>query len=97
MKSAEIDFRSKVSNKVRAIFNIHLLILQYINVYQEYQEIEKRFRGHYFKNGLTSSANHSDTLKELNELLTDVYFTYGIDLFAKIHANMSTGRTFFYM
>lgn len=37
------------------------------------------------------------TIKEYNDLLSDVYFVYGIDIAAKMHAKTSSGRVYNYM
>lgn len=45
----------------------------------------------YFKGNRVDN----DTITGFQSLMTDVWFLYGIDLNARIHANQTTGRTYF--
>lgn len=45
----------------------------------------------YFKGNRVDN----DTITGFQALMTDVWFLYGIDLNARIHANKSTGHTIF--
>lgn len=38
-----------------------------------------------------------ETALQFINLLSDVYFVYGIDKAAKLHAEKSSGKTFYYM
>lgn len=45
----------------------------------------------YFKGNRVDN----DTITGFQSLMSDVWFLYGIDLNARIHANKSTGHTYF--
>lgn len=45
----------------------------------------------YFKGNRVDN----DTITGFQTLMSDVWFLYGIDLNARIHANKSTGHTYF--
>lgn len=57
-------------------------------MFQLYKEISQEIRQFYF------DGKHV-TIAQLNMLLSDVVFLYGIDLSARIHAAKSSGRTFY--
>lgn len=53
------------------------------------QEIRKYYFG--------ASTVCKETAMQYINLMSDVYFVYGIDKAAKIHAEKSSGKTFYYM
>lgn len=59
---------------------------------QQYSEIATEMRNYYFDD------KHIDnrTLHEFSQMMSDIWFNYGIDLSARIHSNKSDGDTFFY-
>lgn len=60
---------------------------------KEYKEMFAEIRDFYF--GEDGSINN-ETLTELTDLYSDVFLAYGIDKSAKIHAQKSSGKTFYY-
>ncbi|XP_055320352.1 esterase B1-like [Sitodiplosis mosellana] len=58
---------------------------------KEYKEMSTKVRELYFKGNRVDN----DTITGFQQLMTDVWFLYGIDLNARIHANRTTGHTFF--
>lgn len=60
---------------------------------QEYKEMFAEIRNFYF--GEDGDINN-ETIAELTDLHSDVFFAYGIDKSAKIHAKKSSGKTFYY-
>lgn len=46
----------------------------------------------YFKGNRVDN----NTITGFQQLMTDVWFLYGINLNARIHANKTTGQTFFF-
>lgn len=69
-----------------------LFDLNYTYTSDEYREIMKDVRKQYFG----EKAINRDTLTQFVRLLDDVLFIYGIDKAAKVQANRSTGKTFYY-
>lgn len=57
-------------------------------------EYAQEYRQFYF--GVEPPKNLSEIFKRLNNLFSDFGFIYGVDRYAKIHANKSIGNTFFY-
>ncbi|XP_031622630.1 esterase E4-like [Contarinia nasturtii] len=58
---------------------------------KEYKEMSTKVRELYFKGNRVDN----DTITGFQQLMTDVWFLYGIDLNARIHANRTTGHTYF--
>lgn len=58
---------------------------------KQYKLDAKKIRKFY----LNGKPVNNDTLDEMNDLMTDVNFHYGIDLSARFQATKSTGRTYF--
>lgn len=61
---------------------------------QEYKLIADKIRTHYFgKNGRVNN----ETLSKMCAMMSDIWFTYGIDLTARMQANSSLANTYFYV
>lgn len=58
---------------------------------QEYKEMSNKVRELYFKGNRVDN----DTITGFQLLMTDVLYLYGIDLNARIHANKTSGHTYF--
>lgn len=54
----------------------------------------RAIRNHYFGADIRLSNDH---VSEFVDLLSDVVFVYGIDRSAKVQAERSTGKTYFYV
>lgn len=59
-----------------------------MSLFQLYKDISQKIREFYFD-------GKQVTVAQLDVLLSDVVFLYGIDLSARIQAAKSTGRTFY--
>lgn len=82
------NFRSEV--KVLKLNIISTFYLNGIYLLQEYKMAAEKIRKFYF-NGKPIEYN---TLANLNQLMADIKFVYGINLNARIQAGQSTGRTY---
>lgn len=60
---------------------------------QSYQQMTEDIRTHYFGKGGKISEK---TVNGLGHLLSDVVFVYYTDQAVKVHAEKSTGKTFYY-
>lgn len=60
---------------------------------QIYKQISQEIRDFYFPNGARVNI---DTLPQLNNLLSDLWFVNGVDRSAKFELNRSKGKTFSY-
>lgn len=105
LRNAKLKFHSKVCNRKKfLLFKFSKLSLLFISKYnisfgstvatclnQEYKEMSTKVRELYFKGNRVDN----DTITGFQQLMTDVWFLYGINLNARIHANKTDGHTFF--
>lgn len=82
------NFRSKV--KVLKLNIIAWFYLNGIHLLQEYKVAAEKIRKFYFN----EKPIEYETLANLNQLMSDIKFVYGINLNARIQAAQSSGRTY---
>ena len=77
------------------LFSIHLFNTHKycIIIFKEYKDLADKVRTFYFgKNGTVNKTSFSKYM----DMLSDLWFAYGIDKAAKLQAKQSNGKTFLY-